>query len=83
MLCQRRRRWANISPALGQHIVFDRLHDWPEKALDKRTEKNGAHRRSESNRQIERTEVNQHVPNLCGRVDLTRLLLAHRNVELI
>ena len=27
MLGQRRRRWANISPALGQRLVFDRLHD--------------------------------------------------------
>ena len=27
MLAQRRRRWANNSPALGQRIVFDRLHD--------------------------------------------------------
>ena len=27
MLGQRRRRWANISPALGQRLVFDRLQD--------------------------------------------------------
>ena len=27
MLCQRRRMWANIIPALGQRRVFDRLHD--------------------------------------------------------
>ena len=27
MLAQRRRRWANNSPALGQRLVFDRLHD--------------------------------------------------------
>ena len=27
MLAQRRRRWANISPALGQRLVFDRLHN--------------------------------------------------------
>ena len=26
MLAQRRRRWANISPALVQHLVFDCLH---------------------------------------------------------
>ena len=25
MLAQRRERWANISPALGQRLVFDRL----------------------------------------------------------
>ena len=27
MLAQRRRRWANNSPALGQRLVFDRLND--------------------------------------------------------
>ena len=27
MLGQRRRWWANISPALGQRLVFDRLQD--------------------------------------------------------
>ena len=27
MLAQRRGRWANNSPALGQRLVFDRLHD--------------------------------------------------------
>ena len=27
MLDQSRRRWANISPALDQRLVFDRLHD--------------------------------------------------------
>ena len=27
MLAQRRRRWANNSPTLGQRLVFDRLHD--------------------------------------------------------
>ena len=78
MLRQRRRRWANISQALGPHILFDRLHDWLEKALDRRAEKNGAHSRSESNRQIKRTEVNQHVPNLCGRGGITRLLLTQK-----
>ena len=26
MLAQRRRLWANISPALGQRFVFDSLH---------------------------------------------------------
>ena len=26
ILAQRRRRWANISPAKGQRLVFDRLH---------------------------------------------------------
>ena len=24
---ERQRRWANISPALGQHLAFDRQHD--------------------------------------------------------
>ena len=27
MLAQHRRLWANISPALGQRLVFDHLHD--------------------------------------------------------
>ena len=27
ILAQRRRQWANISPALGQCLVFDRLHN--------------------------------------------------------
>ena len=62
MLGQRRRRWANISPALGQGIEFDLLHDWLEKALDRRTEMNGTHRQRERDRQTERTEINQHVP---------------------
>ena len=26
-LAQRREQWANISPALNQRLVFDRLHD--------------------------------------------------------
>ena len=37
MFAQRRRRWANISPALGQCLVFDRLDD-----RKRWTEMNGA-----------------------------------------
>ena len=57
MLAQRRRRWANISPALGQCLVFDRLHD-----RKRWTEMNGTLRLTERDRNTERTEVNQHVP---------------------
>ena len=55
MLVERRGQWANIGPALGQRIVFDRLHDrklWL-------TEMNGTDRRTE---RTKRTNVNQHVP---------------------
>ena len=34
MLAQRRRRWANNSPALGQRLVFDRLHDRQRERID-------------------------------------------------
>ena len=57
MLGQRRRRWANISPALGdlgQSLVFDRLHDkkrWTE-MIGTLTDRDS---------QTERTQVKQHV----------------------
>ena len=52
MLAQRRRLWANISPALCQHLVFDRLHD--RKCC---TEMNGRHRLTERDRNTEWTEA--------------------------
>ena len=45
MLGQRRRRWANISPALGERVVFDRLHTHRKRLKDS----------------AERSQVNQHV----------------------
>ena len=39
MLAQRRRWWANISPALGQRLVFDHLPD-----RKRWIEMNGTHR---------------------------------------
>ena len=50
MLGQRRRRWANISSALSQRLVFDRL-----KLM-------GHTDRENAQTQTERTNVNQHVP---------------------
>ena len=36
MLAQRRRRWASNSPASGQRLVCDRLHDgWAERTETK------------------------------------------------
>ena len=60
MLAQRRRRLANISPALGQRLVFDRLYDrkrWREMNGDRLTAQK-THRL----RQTEWRRVNQHVP---------------------
>ena len=38
VLAQRRRRWANKSPTLGQRLVFDRLQDrWRELERDNKT----------------------------------------------
>ena len=53
MLAQCRRRWANISPALGQRLVFDHL-------LDRKRwiEMNGTLTDTDS---TERTQVKQHV----------------------
>ena len=34
MLAQRHRRWANNSPALGQGLVFDCLHDGQRERTD-------------------------------------------------
>ena len=54
MLAQRPRRWAYISPALGQHLMFDRLHDrkhW--------TEMNGTLTDTDS---TGRTQLKQHAP---------------------
>ena len=46
MLGQRRGQWANNSTALGELVVFDRLH---------------THRQRLMHRQHERSQVNQHV----------------------
>ena len=55
MLAQRH-RWANISQALGQRLVFDRLND-----RKRWTEMNGTYRGRERIDCDERTKVNQHV----------------------
>ena len=60
MLGQRRRRWVNISPALGKRLVFDRLHDkmcW--------TEMNGT--LTDRDSQTERTQVRQYVSSAVYR----------------
>ena len=59
MLAQRRRRWANISPALGQHLVFAGATDrnrWPDQ--------------TDSDRLTEQTEVNQYVPTSVYRAEI-------------
>ena len=48
-----RRRWANISPALGHCLVFEHLHD-----RKCRTEMNG----TQTHRNTEQTNVNQYAP---------------------
>ena len=56
MLGQRRRRWANISSALGQRRVLDRLYD---RKLDRNKYDTHRQRLTDS---TERTQVKQHVP---------------------
>ena len=52
MLGLRRKRWANISPALGERVVFDRLH---------------THKQRLVHRQHERSQVNQYVSTSIDR----------------
>ena len=50
VLAQRRRLWTNISPALGQRLVFARTTPWPIGTA------------GQTGRHSKQTEVNQHVP---------------------
>ena len=71
MLDQRRIRWANISPALGQRLLFDCLHD-----------RMGHTDGENAQTQTERTKVNQHVPTSSeGR--LHKLLMLSRKAVFI
>ena len=62
MVGQRRGRWANISPASGQRLVFDRLSGY--KAVERNGwETDSQHRRLTAGTETgERTSGKQYVP---------------------
>ena len=62
MLAQRRGRWANISPALGQHLVFAGATSAASACTIETAGQTDRTRRTERDRHTEQTVVNQHVP---------------------